>query len=411
LNNKVSIIIACYNKAQYIGALLESVNNQLWNNIEVIIINDGSTDDSNKIIIEWEKKFLERGFDIVIVHQENLGVAAAIKIGLRLARGEYVCFPDADDELPQNFVSEMMNTLNNNDNADFAVCDIGRRNEKNGEINIDFLDENSFKKGKTLEKYLLQKFDISICRYVFKLSYLNNVGLPDSIVVSPKSTQEPQIMIPVLNGNGRCVKSNQTLYIYNSFVNGLASVQKKNPVDMILGEYHEIQLKTIAKLPISESRKFELMRIAGLGNIILCNKLLHRNFISENFIIAITKKILKEEIPKFIIPTRVIAYGSLGRVAMKLLPEIKDTPLWPTLFWDKGATDNSSTFDGSKITIIRPELIQKGDLILCFPKNKQILIEAQILADINEASVMPSNKINEWLIDWHLSFLFDNVKN
>jgi glycosyltransferase involved in cell wall biosynthesis len=57
---KVSVIIACYNKAQYIGNMLESVKDQLWDNIEVIIVNDGSTDNSHEVIDEWSSRLCIR---------------------------------------------------------------------------------------------------------------------------------------------------------------------------------------------------------------------------------------------------------------------------------------------------------------------------------------------------------------
>jgi glycosyltransferase involved in cell wall biosynthesis len=89
-DKKVSVIIPNYNYAQYIGQAIESVLLQTYSNIEIIVVNNGSTDNSLEIL----EKYRDR---IFIVNQQNLGQSGARKSGLMHSKGEYIAFLDADD--------------------------------------------------------------------------------------------------------------------------------------------------------------------------------------------------------------------------------------------------------------------------------------------------------------------------
>lgn len=96
----VSIIIPVYNCEKYIKKALESVLNQLYNNIEIIIVDDGSTDNSKEICEEYAIK----DDRIKIYSQSNLGVSAARNLGISKANGKYICFVDADDYIESDAV-------------------------------------------------------------------------------------------------------------------------------------------------------------------------------------------------------------------------------------------------------------------------------------------------------------------
>ena len=90
---KVSVIIPVYNTEAYLKRCLDSVINQTLKDIEVIAIDDGSLDNSGKIL----DKYAQKDSRIRVVHQENSGVGGAYNAGLVLAQGEYVAFLDSDD--------------------------------------------------------------------------------------------------------------------------------------------------------------------------------------------------------------------------------------------------------------------------------------------------------------------------
>ena len=89
-SRKVSVIIPNYNYAQYVGAAIESVLNQTYTDIEIVVVNNGSTDNSLEVLSRYSAK-------ICLVDQENLGQSGARRSGLRQATGDYVAFLDADD--------------------------------------------------------------------------------------------------------------------------------------------------------------------------------------------------------------------------------------------------------------------------------------------------------------------------
>lgn len=98
----ISVIITNYNYADYIGQAIESVLNQTYKNIELIIIDDGSTDDSDAVI----KKYTEKNPAIIYIAQKNHGVVYTRNKGMEIARGEYLCCLDADDFFNTDYIEK-----------------------------------------------------------------------------------------------------------------------------------------------------------------------------------------------------------------------------------------------------------------------------------------------------------------
>ena len=118
---KVSVIIPIYNQEKYLRECLETVLLQNLQEIEVICVNDGSTDESLSILKEYAK----RDDRIVVVSQENKGVSAARNVGIEIAKGEYISFIDSDDWVAPNFIEKLYETAVKN-NADISACGIIR---------------------------------------------------------------------------------------------------------------------------------------------------------------------------------------------------------------------------------------------------------------------------------------------
>ena len=93
----VSVIIPCYNGSSDIDRSIESVYIQDYPNIELIVVDDGSTDNSGEMILSWEFRFAEKGFILKYVYQQNRGLGGAIDTGLKHVTGEYLTLLDADD--------------------------------------------------------------------------------------------------------------------------------------------------------------------------------------------------------------------------------------------------------------------------------------------------------------------------
>ncbi|MGG5328992.1 glycosyltransferase family 2 protein [Enterococcus sp. AZ163] len=101
----VSIVLAAYNVEKYIGKCLDTIVNQTYNNLEIIVVNDGSPDNSQKIVEEYAKK--DNRVKLVC-HEKNEGLSAARNTGLAHAQGDFVSFVDSDDYLAEDFVEYML---------------------------------------------------------------------------------------------------------------------------------------------------------------------------------------------------------------------------------------------------------------------------------------------------------------
>ncbi|CAM5185029.1 putative glycosyltransferase EpsJ [Ureibacillus acetophenoni] len=105
---KVSIIVPIYNTELYLTDCVRSIINQTYQNLEVILVNDGSKDNSGIICDEFSK------FDnrIKVIHKENGGVSSARNMGLDISTGDYIMFVDSDDWIENNAVDKLINIQN-----------------------------------------------------------------------------------------------------------------------------------------------------------------------------------------------------------------------------------------------------------------------------------------------------------
>lgn len=115
--NFVSIIVPIYNVEKYIFKCIDSIINQTYNNIEIILVDDGSKDKCPEICDEYAAKDNR----ICVIHKENGGLVSARKAGIEKARGEYLMFVDGDDWIADNMVELMANTIIK-ENVDCIIC-------------------------------------------------------------------------------------------------------------------------------------------------------------------------------------------------------------------------------------------------------------------------------------------------
>lgn len=113
---KISVIVPVYNVEKYLKRCIDSIVGQSYENLEIILIDDGSTDKSGCICDVYKEKY----YNINVVHKENGGLSSARNKGLDLANGDYVVFVDSDDWLPKESIS-CLYSLIENDKSDFAM--------------------------------------------------------------------------------------------------------------------------------------------------------------------------------------------------------------------------------------------------------------------------------------------------
>lgn len=170
-NNKlVSIIIPVFNCEKCIEKCINSLINQTYKNIEIILINDGSTDKSLKII----KKFKDNR--IVLIDQKNLGANAARKSGIDKAKGEYCVFVDADDWIDLNTIEELIKIINENDYEIIKYnCVLEPSKKLKNSYNFNGLPYVEIEKKHIYELLINSKILHNLCFGIYKTKVLSNI--------------------------------------------------------------------------------------------------------------------------------------------------------------------------------------------------------------------------------------------
>lgn len=121
----ISVIIPIYNVEKYLGQCVESILNQTYKNLEVILIDDGSTDNSPTICDNYAKED-ER---IIVIHQNNQGISNVRNRGVRQAKGKYIFWIDSDDYVSETIIEELWENLVETD-ADMSICEYTQGSER-----------------------------------------------------------------------------------------------------------------------------------------------------------------------------------------------------------------------------------------------------------------------------------------
>lgn len=119
----VSIITPCYNSEKYIDRFLKSLLEQTYDKIQLIIVNDGSTDNTMNIVNRYIEIYNQRGFILTIINQENQGLGGAINTGLKHVKGEYFAWCDSDNFYTNDYIEEKVNFFRNNPQFSIVRCD------------------------------------------------------------------------------------------------------------------------------------------------------------------------------------------------------------------------------------------------------------------------------------------------
>jgi len=174
----LSVIVPCYNVEKYIDKSISSIVNQTYSNLEIILINDGSSDKTGYLCDSWAKKD-ER---IKIIHKQNEGPSLARKNGIESSSGEYLAFIDSDDWIDPEMFTGMMNALINT-NSEIAQCDFCVV-EEDGSLThlVNENKKNTFEKVERTKGVLLILEDkiwfSGMCNKIFKKNLFNGIEFP-----------------------------------------------------------------------------------------------------------------------------------------------------------------------------------------------------------------------------------------
>ena len=227
----ISVVVTCYNHENYIEQCLRSIFNQTYRNIELIVLDDGSTDSSSEVIQEVLK---ESPFVTIFESHENIGVVRTRNKGLNLLNGDYFLFVDSDDFLDDRYVEELYDCANNHQ-ADIVYCDLYNFEK----------DETYLKAQEFVLHNLLESNYISNCSLV-KKTILKGIYYDEKL--SGKKLEDYDFFLNLIINNGaKAVYQPNTKLNYRVFEKD--SISKRDSVRYHYEIYLEVLEKYLDRLP------------------------------------------------------------------------------------------------------------------------------------------------------------------
>lgn len=267
-NQLVSIIVPAFNAEKKIKRCLESIIGNDYENIEIIVIDDGSVDNTQNIV----KEIACNDSRVHLYTQENSGVSAARNAGMSYSNGEIIGFVDSDDYVTKDYVSKMVNKMDGN--IDFVICNVQKK--ENGIIEpFNVLDNEAYNQKDILELFVSGKLEGNVWRCLFRKRIIAEKSIKYS---SLKLFEDLLFLIEYLVNCKEVAIEKDFLYIYDrtdegtvanmgnekylidimGFPNYLVDVLKKHRLDDIFGGY-------IAREQVVSAMRIRIMENASYG--------------------------------------------------------------------------------------------------------------------------------------------------
>lgn len=295
----ISFIIPVYNVQKYIEDCLISILCQLNNKVEIIFINDGTEDNSIKIVESYIKDLsLEQQQNFVIIHQKNLGQSAARNNAIEIAKGQYIGFIDSDDVIAENYFENILNIIENYepDIIRFKYATFNRLLNESIPQNIFLPNEGMERLNNDILINIFNDMAWFSCINVIKKNFFDQNKYPigvyfeDVSLISKIFTQAKNIYF-----------LNETLYFYRLHQNSSIRNSSANNILKIIHSHKEILREMDIRLKKEKiySSIFVSFSISYFNLLIKTgkiNKALRQHFIFKNYKRNIDKKYLKNKL-------------------------------------------------------------------------------------------------------------------
>ena len=214
----ISVIIPIYNAAMYLPEMLRCLSEQTERDLEIILVNDGSTDESADICLDAAQEDPR----ICYVYQENAGVSAARNRALAKASGDYIAFLDADDSIDSTYFERLLGTCVS---ADIAVCDVSVETRSGRRLSIFSAGDQSLTALHAMELLLTrQKINSGPCGKMFRREIIADLQFP------PLKAYEDILFVRDAFARANIVAStSQTAYHYYQNSGSAMDQQRKTP--------------------------------------------------------------------------------------------------------------------------------------------------------------------------------------
>ena len=265
-NVKISVIIPVYNSGKYIVKCLDSIKNQSINDYEIVIINDGSTDNSGEII----QNYIKNNKDINIDYYEitNHGVSYARNIGIDNSKSDYIMFVDSDDYLPNDAIEKMIEGIKDNSFdivcGNYSVVDINGKEISRTRNNCEEIDDD----GLLIKCLEDEEVCFSSCAKIYRREFIGQLRFEegkkcneDSFFVFQCATKKPKVKIieDVIYKYVKNMESSSNSYFSEKYLDILYFAKKKTEIiSALFSEYvqynNDILLRAYINLLINLSK-------------------------------------------------------------------------------------------------------------------------------------------------------------
>ncbi|MDD6388172.1 MAG: glycosyltransferase family 2 protein [Bacilli bacterium] len=194
--DKISIIVPVYNAQKYLKKCINSIINQTYKNIEILLINDGSIDNSLEICKEYEKKDSR----IIVINKKNKGVSNTRNVGIKKSTGDYIVFIDSDDWFELDAIETMYNIIKEKN------LDMVRFNYQiNGKPQTSYTNVTDFEKN-----ILNGNIPAYVCIFIFKKQFIKNILFKEDISMMEDTT----FIVELLEKKPKLLLSDKVIYNY-----------------------------------------------------------------------------------------------------------------------------------------------------------------------------------------------------
>lgn len=304
----ISIVIPVYNVKSYLNKCLITVVHQSYKKLEIILVDDGSTDGSSEICNSWAY----RDSRIKLIHKSNGGLSDARNVGLGAATGKYVLFVDSDDWIAVNMVQDMYDAIRKN-NADMAVCEFASVHN-NGMVKKNFNHDEPVQILNQKEAMKLVLEDREITSHVWRKLYKRNL-LPSDLFPNGKNFEDIYAMPTILKSCHKVVCLNDVYYFYRINNDGIVRTKNmKSLEDLYNNTVH--QCREIVNL-YPDLRRIANTRIASVSENIWKDFIINKN---TDFRKNKLKRNIYRNLKKMSIPNNIGLRNTFFLVTLKYFP-------------------------------------------------------------------------------------------